>query len=247
MIRTTISASSRPQAEPANRLLAGMSRSDAHELQAAGELVELKINDVLHEPASRIRHAYFPTGSIISLMLPVDGGSQLEVGLVGNEGMLGTPLILGVAVSPLRALVEGAGPAWRIPAARFAGVLARSAPLRRKLQRYLQVRMSQLTQAAACTRFHVVEERLARCLLMNHDRALGDVLHVTHGFLAEKLGVRRVGVTKAANALQQRQLIRCRRGEITILDRAGMETTSCSCYLTDVATYDGLLTQPLSP
>ena len=92
MIRTTISASSRSQAEPANRLLAGMSRSDAHELQDAGELVELKINDVLHEPASRIRHAYFPTGSIISLMLPLDGGSQLEVGLVGNEGMLGTPL-----------------------------------------------------------------------------------------------------------------------------------------------------------
>ena len=215
MIRTTISASSRSQAEPANRLLAGMSRSDAHELQDAGELVELKINDVLHEPASRIRHAYFPTGSIISLMLPVDGGSQLEVGLVGNEGMLGTPLILGVAVSPLRAQVEGAGPAWRIPSARFAGVLARSAPLRRKLQRYLQVRMSQLTQAAACTRFHVVEERLARCLLDEPRPRTGRRAPRDARVPCRKLGVRRVGVTEAANALQQRQLIRCRRGEMT--------------------------------
>ena len=241
MIRMAVPVASQPRAEPVNSLLAGMSRSDAHELQAAGELVELRLNDVLHEPASRIRHAYFPTGSIISLMLPVEGGSQLEVGLVGSEGMLGTPLILGVAASPLCALVEGAGGAWRIPAGRFAGVLARSGSLRRKLHRYLQVRMSQLTQAAACTRFHVVEERLARCLLMIQDRTQRSELHVTHELLAEKLGVRRVGVTLAANALERRQLIRCRRGEITILDRAGMETMSCSCYLTDVATYDGLL------
>jgi len=120
-------------------------------------------------------------------------------------------------------------------------VLARRGSLRRKLHRYLQVRMSQLTQAAACTRFHVVEERLARCLLMIQDRTQRSVLHVTHEVLAEKLGVRRVGVTLAANVLERRQLIRCRRGEITILDRAGMEAMACSCYLTDVATYNGLL------
>jgi CRP-like cAMP-binding protein len=241
MMRRATPTAPQPQAGPLNSLLTGMSRSDAHALQAVGELVQLNMNDVLHEPAARIRHAYFPSDSIISLMLPVDGGSGLEVGLVGSEGMLGTPLILGVAVSPLCALVQGAGRAWRIPAGRFAAVLARRGSLRRKLHRYLQVRMSQLTQAAACTRFHVVEERLARCLLMIQDRTQRSVLHVTHEVLAEKLGVRRVGVTLAANVLERRQLIRCRRGEITILDRAGMEAMACSCYLTDVATYNGLL------
>jgi CRP-like cAMP-binding protein len=223
---------------PPNRLLAGLPTREAQRLLAACEAVELKFGEILYEPDDRIGHVSFPTDSFVSLMIPVDAKANLEVGLVGNEGMVGTPLILGVDVSPLRALVQGAGPAWRMTAAAFSRELGRGPVLRRTLHRYLQVRMRQLAQTAACTRYHVVEARLARWLLMTQDRAHLDGFHVTHEFLAYMLGVRRVGVTRAANALQQRKLIRYHRGEVTILDRSGMEAASCGCYQTDRQTYE---------
>jgi CRP-like cAMP-binding protein len=229
------------RAAPPNRLLAALPRRESQRLLAACESVEIAFGEVLYEPEDRIGHVYFPTDSFVSLMIPVDAKSNLEVGLVGNEGMVGTPLILGVDVSPLRALVQGPGPAWRMTAAAFSREIERSVALRRTLHRYLQVQMRQLAQTAACTRYHVVEARLARWLLMTQDRAHTDGFHVTHEFLAYMLGVRRVGVTRAANALQQRRLIRYHRGEVTILDRAGMEAASCGCYRTDRQTYENAL------
>lgn len=228
-------------AAPPNRLLASLPRRESVRVLAACDAVELELGTVLYECDSKLAYVYFPTDSFISLMIPVDGTSNLEVGLVGNEGMLGTPLILGVDRSPLRALVQGAGPAWRMDARAFAREFGLSAALRTSLRRYLQVHIGQLAQTAACTRFHLVEERLARWLLMTQDRAHNDCFHVTHEWLAYMLGVRRVGVTRAASALQQRKLIRYHRGEVTILNRRGMEAASCGCYRADRNRYASLL------
>ena len=229
---------------PPNRLLEALPPSQSQRMLEQCEAVDLKFGEILYQPDSRIRHVYFPTDSFISLMIPVDGTGNLEVALVGSEGMLGSPLVLGVNVSPLRAIVQGKGLAWRMSAAAFTRELGRSVALRWGLHRYLQVRMCQLARAAACTRFHLVEQRLARCLLMTRDRAHSDEFHATHEMLAYMLGVRRVVVTKAANVLQTRQLIRYHRGEIWILDRIGMEAAACGCYRADRDAYDALLTAP---
>ena len=228
-------------AAPPNRLLAALPARLSGRLIAVCDGVDLELGTVLNEAEGRIAHVYFPTEGFISLMIPVDGASILEVGLVGNEGMLGAPLILGIDRSPLRALVQGAGPAWRMTARTFSRELGLSAALRTLLHRYMQVQITQLAQTAACTRFHLVEARLARWLLMTQDRAHDDEFHVTHEYLAFMLGVRRVGVTRAATALQKRKLISYHRGEVTVLDRLGMEAASCSCYQADRDSYASLL------
>lgn len=225
-----------------NRLLAGLPGVPRRRVLARCEQVDLTFGDVLYRPLEKLAHAYFPLRGSISLVMSIDDSDSLDVGLVGNEGMFGIPLALGVRTSPVRAVVQGAGTALRMDATAFCRELARDPSLRRGIDRYVSVHVSQLAQAVGCTRFHLVEARLARWLLMTQDRAHADDFHITHHVLAVMLGVRRVGVTKAASSLQKRNLIHYSRGHVTVLDRVGLKAASCICYKADRLSYARMLT-----
>lgn len=214
----------------ANSLLAALPRRDYLHLLPGLEPVTLRFGEVLYESGQPIRHVYFPNDSLVSLLAPVDGRLALEVGLVGSEGMVGIPLALGISITPVRALVQDGGTAMRMETVRFRREFPRCAPLQRELHRYTHALMTEVTQTAACNRFHVVEARLARRLLMTRDRLHCDHFRITQEFLAHMLGVRRVGITKAAHALKKRKLIDYSRGNIVILNGHGLEAASCSCY-----------------
>ncbi len=230
------------QATPTtNQLLAALPRKHQKKLLANCEQVELTLAQVLTHPGEAISHVYFPINSFISSVLPSEGAASLEVGLVGNEGMIGVTLILGVDVTPFQALVQGSGAALRIAAPLFLDEIEQSVVLQRVLNRYLYVLFSQIAQTAACNRFHVVEARLARWLLMTQDRAYADTFYVTHISMAYMLGVRRVGITKAANTLQKQKIISYTRGKITILDRVALEAVTCQCYCNDKNSYQQIM------
>ena len=194
------------------------------------EPVKLEYGQVLYEPTGLIRHVYFPIDCLVSLLTAVDNGRVLEVGMVGNEGMVGMPMVLGIGESAVRALVQGGGTAMRMPASRFRTEFNKNILLQRALFRYTHLLMAQVSQTAACNRFHEAEGRLARWLLMTADRLHTDEFLLTHEFLAHMLGVRRVGVTKAAEGLRRKKLIVYSRGHIIILDRKNLEKTACVCY-----------------
>lgn len=213
-----------------NNLLAALPGRDYRRLLAGLKPVELVYGQVLYEPAGRIEHVYFPDNCLVSLLTAVDKQRTLEVGMVGNEGMVGMPLALGASVSAVRALVQGAGTAMRMTAKRFLGEFRNSPPLQQALFHYTHFLMAQISQTAACNRFHDSNARLARWLLMTGDRVHSDEFHLTQDFLADMLGIRRVGVTKAASVLQQRNLIEYSRGHLRILDRQSLEAAACTCY-----------------
>ena len=224
-----------------NSVLAALPRLVYESLRSGLEAVKLNFGEILYEPGEVIRNVYFPSDSLVSLLTLVDHRSALEVGMVGREGMVGMSLTLGSKVSPVRALVQGAGTALRMTATRFQKEFKRSPLLQRGLYTYLNALMAQITQTAACNRFHHIEGRLARWLLMTSDRVRADQFELTQDFLSHMLGVRRVGVTAAASALQQRKLIEYQRGHITILDHAGLEAASCPCYALVKGMNDGKL------
>ena len=216
----------------ANSLLAALPYKDHQLLLAHLEPIELTFGEEIYVPGEPIRHVYFPTDSLVSLLTQVDGHQALEVGMVGHEGMLGIPLALGISNSPVRALVHGAGMALRMTSAHFNYEFQHSVGLQHEIFRYIYDQMSQLTQTAVCNRFHHVEARLASRLLMTRDHVRANQFHLTQDLLGDMLGVRRVGITKAANDLRLRKLIDYNRGDISILDDEGLEAAACPCYQT---------------
>jgi len=224
-----------------NLLLAFLPRKEYQSFLARCEPVELVSSEILGEPGNRVRYVYFPVNSFISLVAPIDSQDSMEVGMVGNEGMLGLNLALGVKFSLLRALVQGGGTALRMDADQFLQIYEKSAILQQKLKAYAYVRMTQLSQTAGCNRFHVVEARLARWILMTRDCAHSNEFHITHEFLSYMLGVRRAGITESAGMLQKKKLICYSRGHLKILDRSGLETAACGCYQASKETYKKIL------
>jgi CRP-like cAMP-binding protein len=222
-----MSVASRPSV--ANALLGALPRKNFRGLSAALTQVTLNFGDQLLEAGKPISHVYFPETALVSLL--TDGNRRpVEVGLVGHEGMVGFPLVLGVAVSPIRAIVQGTGTAMRMDRAGFLREFRRSAPLQRTLYRYGHALMTQVAEISACNLLHTVPMRLARWLLMTRDRVRSDEFRVTHEFLGHMLGVRRVGVTQAANNLMKQGLISYGRGTLRIRDGRGLEAASCRCY-----------------
>lgn len=213
-----------------NRLLGALPRKDFQHLSRFLQSVNLTFGEVLYEAGAPIRHVYFPNDSLVSLLTSVDSRQAAEVGLVGREGMVGVPVALGIRISPFLAVVQGSGTAMRMNTSHLRREVHNCVALQRELFRFTHLLMTQVAQTAACNRFHVVTERLARWLLMTRDRVNSTEFLLTQEFLARMLGVRRVGVSHAAGELQKRKLIRYSRGNITILDQKGLAAASCGCY-----------------
>ena len=213
-----------------NRLLATLPKNEYKRLLPKLKTVNLVLGEVLYESGDAIKYVYFPNDSIISLISELSESSWLEVGMVGNEGMAGLAVFMGVNSSATRALVQGSGTAMRMSSAAVRTEANRLGSLHHLLHRYSHSLMAQVAQSSACNRFHLVDARLARWLLMTNDRLGVEEFPLTQEFLSNMLGVRREGVSKAAGTLQAARLIRYSRGVITLLSRRGLEAKSCECY-----------------
>jgi CRP-like cAMP-binding protein len=214
----------------ANQLLAALPKKEYQALQSQLEEIPLVFEHIIYKPQVAISDVYFPTSGIISLLAGINERATLEVGMVGSEGMVGLAIFMGVSESQNRAVVQGAGLAMKMKATAFRRECNNGGALPRLLQRYTHSLMTQITQAAVCNQFHSIEARLARWLLMTHDRMGEDEFQLTQEFLSNMLAVRRECVNKAAGKLQRRNLISYSRGRLRVLDRTSLEAISCGCY-----------------
>jgi CRP-like cAMP-binding protein len=225
---------------PPNHLLAALPRREYARLRPHLEAVPLALEAVLHRPGEPIKHVYFPTRGVLSQLVVVEKGGTIEVGMVGREGLAGLPILLGAEATPVCCVVQMAGEALRMKAEVFRDQVGPGSPLHDVALRYTHAFVAQVSQSAACNSLHPAAKRCCRWLLMTHDRAGGDRFPLTHALLAGMLGVRRATVTNVARLLRTAQLIRYRRGEVTVLDRAGLESAACECYRIVQAEFDRL-------
>ena len=219
-----------PDSPHQNHLLDALPKDDYLRLSSHAELIQLKLGDVLYEPGIRLRHVYFPTTAIISLLYVMEDGASAEIAVVGNEGILGISLFMGGDTTPSRAIVQSAGHGYRIKADLLKVEFARFGATMHLLLRYTQALITQMAQTAVCNRHHSIDQQLCRWLLLSLDRLPTNELTMTQELIANMLGVRREGVTEAAGKLQKAHLINYHRGHITVLDRAGVEARCCECY-----------------
>jgi CRP-like cAMP-binding protein len=224
-----------------NHLLDALPPRDYERVAPYLELIPMGLGDVLYEPGIRLRHVYFPTTSIVSLLYVMEDGASAEIAIVGNEGLLGVSLFMGGETTPSRAVVQSAGYGFRLKAQALKTEFARFGPTLHLLLRYTQALITQMAQTAVCNRHHSVDQQLCRWLLLSLDRLASNELSMTQELIANMLGVRREGVTEAAGKLQDAGLIRYSRGKITVLDRPGLEARSCECYQVVKTEMDRLL------
>jgi len=219
-----------PHSPLQNHLLAALPADEFQRLAAHLEGVSMPLGEVLYEPGGQLRHAYFPTTSIVSLHYVTESGASAETAGVGNEGVVGVSLFMGGDTTPSSAVVQTAGYGYRLDRHLLKAEFDRAGPLQRLLLRYTQALMTQMAQTAVCNRHHSLEQQLCRWLLLTLDRLPSNELTMTQELVAGMLGVRREGVTEAAGNLQRAGLISYRRGHISVLDRQGLETQTCECY-----------------
>jgi CRP-like cAMP-binding protein len=227
-----------------NRLLAALPPDDFAALAPDLRPVELELRQTLYEPGQTIRAVHFPQEGMVSMLAPLEDGHLQEVGVVGREGLVGLPVVLGADRTSIEALVQMQGAAWRIGTAELRAAFERSATLRSLLLRYAQAFHAQVAQTAACNGRHAIDRRLARWLLVMHDRAEADEFAMTHEFASMMLGAGRPGVSVAAAVLQKAGVVRYTHGRMAVLDRAGLEAASCECYGTVREQFEYLLGVP---
>lgn len=224
-----------------NHLVAALRGEDRERLIKHLELVELPLGEVLYESGAQMRHVYFPTTAIVSLLYVMEDGASAEIAIAGNDGIVGIALFMGGESTPSRAVVQSAGMAYRMKGQQLKEEFNRGGPLQHLLLRYTQALLTQMAQTAVCNRHHSLDQQLCRWLLLSIDRLVTNELVMTQELIANMLGVRREGVTEAAGNLQKAGLISYRRGHITVLDRKGLENRTCECYAVVKKEYARLL------
>jgi CRP-like cAMP-binding protein len=224
-----------------NHLLDALPEEDYLRIVPMLELVEMPLGQALYESGGHLKHVYFPTTSIISLLYVLESGASAEIAVVGNEGVLGISLFMGGETTPSRAVVQSAGYGYRLSAKHLKEEFNRAGNMMRLLLRYTQALITQMAQTAVCNRHHTLEQQLCRWLLLSIDRLAKDELNMTQELIANMLGVRREGVTEAAGKLQREGLIEYARGHIKVLDRPGLEKRVCECYQVVKTEFDRLL------